>query len=101
MIVLLGAGLWSLLGWLAFASVDPVIGWIAGSAGLMKSAATAAGAKDVLGNLDVSGFFGQALAFLRLIGKPAVVVLWSIGILGLLTAPLILSKLIRLRGRLS
>lgn len=47
-VVVVGFVLWSLLAWLGYSLVDPVLGWLAANAGLLvdsgKDLATAAGA---------------------------------------------------------
>lgn len=106
-VVLVGLVLWSLLALVGYALVDPVLGWIAGNAGLLvdggKGLATAAGAGKEVGNivdgLNVSGFLGQVIALLRVILKPTIVVVWAIGALVLLAAPAILRKIERLLVR--
>jgi hypothetical protein len=102
-VVLVGLVLWSLLAWVGYVLVDPILGWVASSAGLLvdggKDIATATGSKEVgtiLDNLNVSGFMGQTIALLRVVLKPAVVAVWAIGAVVLLAAPLILSKIGRL-----
>lgn len=101
----LGLVLWSLLAWIGYVVVDPVLGWVAASTGVLldtgKSLATAAGAGNEVGavvdSLNVSGFLGQAIALLRVVLKPAIVGIWAIGTLALIAAPVILPKLGRLR----
>lgn len=104
--VLVGLVLWSLLAWVGYILVDPVLGWVASNAGLLvnggKGLATAAGAGKevgtVLDNLDVTGFLGQAIALLRVIIKPAIIALWAIGALVLIAAAAILPRIGRLLG---
>ncbi|GAA5168989.1 MULTISPECIES: hypothetical protein [Halomonadaceae] len=105
-VVLVGLALWSLLALIGYALVDPVLGWIAISAGLLedggKSLATAAGVGKEVGNfvdgLNVSGLSGQVIALLRVIARPAIIVFWAIGALTLIAAPVILPRLGRLLG---
>lgn len=103
-VVLVGLVLWSLLAWVGYALVDPVLGWVAANAGLLvdggKGLATGAGKEvgSVVDNLNVSGFLGQAIALLRVIVKPAIIVLWVIGTLVLIAAPVILPRIGRLLG---
>lgn len=93
--------LWSFLAWVAYVSADPVLGWLGGNADLVgqgaKGAATAAGAG---GKVDVGVFFGQTVAFLQRVAKPAIISIWAIGGLGVLAAPLALPWIMRLRRRL-
>lgn len=105
-VVIMGLAVWTLVAWIAYALVDPVLGWVAGSAGVLvdggKDLATAAGAgKDVgavIDNLNASGFLGQAIALFRLVIKPTIVVLWAIGVLVLLATPMFLPRIGRLLG---
>lgn len=105
-VVIAGLAVWSLLAWIGYALVDPILGWVAASAGLLadgaKGLATATGAGkevgSVLDSLNVSGFLGQAIALLRVVLKPAIIVLWAIGALALIAAPVILPRIGRLLG---
>ncbi len=105
-VVLVGLVLWSLLAWVGYILVDPILGWVAANAGLLvdggKGLATATGAGKEVGsvvdNLNVSGFLGQAIALLRVILKPAIIVLWVIGALALVAAPVILPRIGRMLG---
>ena len=100
-VVLVGLVLWSLLAWTGYALVDPVLGWISANVGLLvdggKSLATATGVgkevRNVVDNLNVSGFLGQTIALMRVGLKPTIIVLWAIGALILVAAPLILPKI--------
>lgn len=103
-IVIFGVALWSLGAWVAYTLADPFFGWVAASAGLLgdgaKGAATVAGAGSIAGNLDVSGFFGQTIAFFQAVAKPATLLVWAIGALGLLSAPFTIPWIVPLLGRL-
>lgn len=98
--------LWSLLAWAGYALVDPVLDWIAANVGLLvdggKDLATATGvgneAGSLIDSLGGSGFWEQANALLRAIVKPAIVVVWAIGALVIIAAPVILQKVGRLLG---
>ncbi|CCV15030.1 hypothetical protein [Mesorhizobium sp. STM 4661] len=85
---------WSLLAWVGYALVDPVLSWLAGTAG------SGQGVVAVVDSLNVGGVLGQAKALLRIVVKPAIVVLWAIGALVLIAAPLILPRIGRLLSRL-
>jgi len=106
-ILLVGLVLWSLLAWIAYSLVDPVVGWVAASAGLLvdggKGLATVVGAGKEVGavvdNLNVNDFLGQTIALLRVVLKPAIVIVWAIGALALFAAPVILRTTGRLLGR--
>jgi hypothetical protein len=105
-VAITGLAVWTLVAWIAYALVDPVLGWVAGSAGVLvdggKDLATAAGAgKDVgavIDNLNASGLLGQAIALFRVVIKPTIVVLWAIGVLVVLAAPVFLPRIGRLLG---
>ena len=105
-VVIIGLAVWSLVAWIAYALVDSVLGWAAGSTSVLidggKDLATATGTgKDVgtvLDNLNAGGLLGQAITFLRIVIKPTVVVLWAIGALVIIAAPVILPRLRRLLG---
>ncbi len=93
---------WTALAGVVFLVVDPVVTWIAANAGLLANtgtaAATAAGgevAGAVLGQIDVSTFFGQAMALIAAIAKPLVVFVWLLGSAALLLAPAVLPRLSR------
>lgn len=103
--VLVGLALWSLIVWIGYALVDPILGWVAANAGLVidsgKGLATGAGkdAASVLQRINASEVLGQTIIFLSAVLKPAIVVLWAIGALALLAMPLILPRLGGLLGR--
>jgi len=106
-VVIVGLAVWSLLAWVGYALVDPVLGWVAANAGLLadggKGLATATGAGKEVGSvvdgLNVNGFLGQAIALLQAVVKPAIIVVWAIGALALVAAPVILPRVGRLLGR--
>lgn len=106
-VVLVGLILWSLFAWIGYALVDPVLSWVAANAGVLLdtgkglAAATEAG-KEVgaaVDTLNVGGLLGQAIALLRVVLKPAIVIVWAIGALLLVAAPFIISKVGRLLAR--
>lgn len=103
-LVFVVVALWSLAAWAAYTMADPFYGWVAASTGLLgdgaKSAATVAGAGSIAANLDVSGFLGQAIAFLQAVTKPVIWIVWAVGALALLAAPLIIPRIAPLLGRL-
>lgn len=100
---LVGLVLWSLLAWVGYVLVDPILGWVAASVGLLvdggKDIVSATGGKEVgtiLDNLNVSGFLGQITALSRVVLKPVIVVVWTIGALILVATPFILPKIGRM-----
>lgn len=106
--VMVSLAVWSLVAWVGYVSVDGVLGWVAGNAGLAvdsgKDLATAAGvgkeAGRLVDGLDVGGVLGQVIALLRAVAKPMVIVLWAIGAVLLVAAPFILPRIERLLGAL-
>lgn len=106
-VVIVGLAGWSLLAWISYAMADSILSWIAANTGLLvdggKGLATATGAGKEVGSavdtLNVGGFSGQAIALVRVVLKPAIIVLWAIGALALIAAPVILPRIARLLGR--
>ena len=103
---LVGLVLWSLLAWVGYLLVDPILGWVAASVGLLvdggKDIVSATGGKEVgtiLDNIYVSGFLGQIIALSRVVLKPTILVVWAIGALILVAAPFILPKIGRMFAR--
>lgn len=100
-VVIAGLAVWSLLAWVAYALTDPVLGWVAASAGLIvesgKNIATVAGVGKEVGtvvdSLNTTGLLGQAVALLRIIMKPMIVITWGIGALALIVAPRLLREM--------
>lgn len=77
---------WSLVVWVAYSMIDPVLGWLAASApNLMnvgKEAAIAAGGKpagDLLQALNADGLFSQIVRLLQVIAKPLLIAIWLMG----------------------
>lgn len=106
-VALVGLVLWSLFAWIGYILVDPVLNWVALNAGVLLDtgkglAAVTEGGKEVgavVDNLNVSGLLGQAIALLRAVVKPAIVIVWAIGALALIAAPVILPRVGRLLDR--
>lgn len=107
--MLAGVVVWTLVAWLGYVAVDPVMRWLAGSAGLLvdggKAIAAVAGVGKEVGavadGINTSGFIGQSLALIQAILKPLIVVGWGLGVIALIAAPLVLRRiggLRRLRG---
>lgn len=96
-----GLIVWSTVALIGYVSVDSLLGWAAANAGLAvdsgKKLVTAVGvgkeAVGVVDGLNVGGFLEQAISVLRVVAKPAIVVLWAIGAVALIAAPFILSKI--------
>ncbi|MES2665314.1 MAG: hypothetical protein V4712_04390 [Pseudomonadota bacterium] len=104
---LAGLVIWSLIAWAAYLAVGPILTWVASSAGLLvdtgKSIASLTEAGKVAGNvldgLNVTGLAGQAIVLMQAVAGPVIVVVWALGALALLAAPLILPRAGRLIGR--
>jgi hypothetical protein len=104
---LVGVALWTLLAWLSYASVDAVMNWLAANAGAVieggKDLAGAAGVGKEAGSfaerLNAGGFVAEVTKLLQVALRPAIVVVWALGVLGLLAAPLLVSRVRRMVGR--
>lgn len=100
-VVVVGFMMWTLLAWTAYALADGVVGWLAANAGVVvesgKNLATAAGAgkeaASMVDRLNPSGWIAQAATLLQVVLKPAIILLWAVGAIALLGAPLILSRI--------
>lgn len=106
-VAIVGLAVWSLLAGIGYTMADSILGWIAANTGLLvdggKGLATATGVGKEVGSavdtLNVGGFSGQAIALVRVVLKPAIIVLWAIGALAVIAAPVILPRIGRLLGR--
>ena len=84
-----------------FLLVDPVLSWLAAAMGAVsqtgKDAATILGAGELGGILidgaNASGLPGLVLGALALLAKPAIVLMWGIGMAILVGLPLVARKL--------
>lgn len=102
--VLVGLVVWSAVAWIGYASVDNFLSWAGANAGIAvdsgKTVASAVGVgKEVVGLVDalnVGGILSWAIPLLQTAAKPAIIVLWGIGVLAFLAAPLLLSRVGRL-----
>lgn len=105
-IAIAGLAGWSLLAWVGYALVDPILGWVTASAGLLADGATDLASVtgtgkevgSILDSLNTSGFLGQAIAWLGVVLKPAIVIVWAIGAVVLIAAPMVLPRIGRLLG---
>lgn len=89
-LALAGVGIWSLLAWAAYGVAEPFFGWAAANAGPFGSGLGVGGIGNLLGRLS---------AGLQSVAQPAILIVWAIGALGLLTVPMILPAILRMRGR--
>ncbi|HDZ74507.1 MAG TPA: hypothetical protein ENH55_17425 [Aurantimonas coralicida] len=98
---MIGLIIWSLLAWGAYLLVDPVLGWFAGSVRPLADAGTgvarwfgleqqAAASRDVA---NVDGLAGGLIGLVHVVAEPAILILWVLGSLALLAAPLVPSRL--------
>lgn len=105
--LMVGLVMWSLLAWATYVLVDPALDWIAAGTGTLvdsgKAVATATGVGKEIGGvaegLNAGGFWDWILALLRVVLKPAIIIVWAIGALALIAAPAILPMIVGLRGR--
>jgi hypothetical protein len=105
--VFVGIALWSLFAWFGYASADAVLDWLASNVGRVveggKDLAGAVGfgkeAGSLAERLNASGFLGQVIKLLHSIFKPLIVVVWGLGVLALLAAPLLAARVRRFSGR--
>ncbi len=97
---------WSLVAWVGYVAVDPVLRWIAGSAGLLvdsgKALAAVAGVGKEVGaiadSINATGLLGQTLALLQTILKPIIVIGWALGAIAIIAAPFVLRRMGGLRA---
>lgn len=97
---------WSLLSGLGYMLADPVLSWLGAVAtGVVQNGqgvAEAYGGKaagEAVKALDSSGVMGQILAAAQTILKPAIIVVWGLGMLLLATLPKLAGAAGRLLGR--
>lgn len=97
--ILIGLTLRSLLAWIGYVSADGILNWIAGNAGaVIENGKTIAGAgvgKDAIilvEGLNLGDLAGSAIASLKLVLKPAIILIWAIAALVLVAIFLILAK---------
>lgn len=99
-VILIGLTLWSFLAWIGYSSADGILNWIAGNADTVvengKTIGRASGiGKDaitVIEGLKLGDLAGSAIALLKIVLKPAIIVIWAIGASVLVAVPLILAK---------
>ncbi|WP_306225066.1 hypothetical protein [Bosea beijingensis] len=104
-LALLAMAAWSLFAWFAYSLADPVLAWLSTSAPALvdsgRGAVESYGGKaagDALKTLDMGGLAGQAIALLKLVVKPAIVVIWVLGMVALAVLPMLMSAVRRLFG---
>ncbi|WP_448953297.1 hypothetical protein [Labrys neptuniae] len=101
MLVFAAASIWSLLAVVIYLAISPILDWLGANAGGVisggKNIATAAGAdKNVMNAIDGIDLAGASASLLNLtagIAKPAVVVIWLLGMAAILAVPFITRKL--------
>jgi hypothetical protein len=94
---------WSGLAWMVYALADPLLGWLAANLGVLidsgRNVATAVGGSEVgglAGPLDMESLGGQLIAWLRVLLKPAILLVWALGALIIAATPLVLPRILRL-----
>ncbi|MBE7185975.1 MAG: hypothetical protein INR68_16380 [Methylobacterium mesophilicum] len=97
---------WSLLAWFGYMAADPLLVWLGSALGVVvessQGVAEAFGGKpagEVFGALNAGGAGAQILAVASLILKPAIVVIWALGMVALAVLPTLASVAGRLLGR--
>ncbi|MGE0725070.1 MAG: hypothetical protein AB7O45_11890 [Alphaproteobacteria bacterium] len=91
---------WSLLAWATYAGGDAILDWTRRNAGGIvqagKDAATSAGVgKEVVGaatSPGVTGAVDQGLGVLDAALRPAIIVIWLLGLVSILAAPFVLRR---------
>jgi hypothetical protein len=103
----LGALVWSLLAWLGYGLADGILRWLASSVGTVveggRGLAGAAGVGREVGAaidaVQLSGVLGWLISLLAVVLKPAIVLVWGLGVAALLAAPVLLPRLAGRFGR--
>lgn len=107
LIVMLGGmAVWSLLAWIGYSLADPLLAWLGttvlGVAESGRGLAVAVGGQPAGAALDIvnaGGLATQALALLQLLVKPAIVLIWLVGMMVLMALPFLLPLARRLTSR--
>jgi len=94
---------WSLVAWIAYGLADGVLGWLAdGSGAAVEAGRGIAGAAGVgrevgaaIDGANLGGLLGQGFTLLRAIAKPAIVLIWLLGGIVILAAPLVVPRILR------
>lgn len=94
--------LWSALVWLGYTGLDALLTWLSASGDSLaqagKNVGTAFGVGKEVGavadSLKAGGLWEQAIALMRLLLKPAVVIVWLLGAVVLMVLPRLLGKII-------
>ncbi|MBL8577289.1 MAG: hypothetical protein JNK47_08705 [Mesorhizobium sp.] len=104
--IAVAVAVWSLMAWIGYNAADPVVAWLGSIVlGVIENGqgvAEAFGGKpagEVVKALDGGGLAGQILALVQIIIKPAIVVIWALGIVALMMLPLLASLGRRIIGR--
>lgn len=105
-VIAVAVAVWSLMAWIGYNAADPVVAWLGSIVlGVIENGqgvAEAFGGKpagEVVKALDGGGLAGQILALVQIIIKPAIVVIWALGIVALMMLPLLASLGRRIIGR--
>ncbi|WP_198672091.1 hypothetical protein [Pseudogemmobacter bohemicus] len=105
-VMMVGIVVWSLLAWVGYSLADPLLAWLGaavlGVAEGGRGLAVAVGGQPAGAAMDMvnaGGLAAQAMALLQLLVKPAIVLIWLLGIVALLALPFLLPLARRLASR--
>lgn len=103
-VVLIVMVVWSFFAWFAYTVIDPVLAWLmaiaSGAIANGQGVAETFGGKPVgeaVRALDASGLIGQLLGLVLILAKPAIVILWVLGLAALAALPIFASLARRLK----
>lgn len=104
---IVGIAIWSLIALVAFLLADPVLAWLSAAMGVAlstgKDAASVLGAGEIAGILvdsaNATGLPELAMNLLNLLAKPAIVVVWLLGVVVMLILPALAGKAAQLGNR--
>lgn len=106
-VVIFGLLAWTVVAYIGYVALDMVLSWLATSGGAVlqagKNAGSAIGVGKEVGvaidSLKSTGLFDQAVSLLRIILKPAAIVIWGLGALLIVLLPRMLWRLDGAFGR--
>lgn len=98
---MVGILIWSLLALFAFVIADPLLNWLSAALGVVvangESAAKMVGGEGIasvlMSGVDANGLAQLVMDLLNLVAKPAIVVVWAIGVVILLVLPWLVRKI--------
>lgn len=106
-VVIFGLLAWTIVVYVGYLALDIILSWLATSGGAVLQAGKDAGSaigvgKEVgiaIDSLKSTGLFDQAVSWLRIILKPAAIVIWGLGALLIVLLPRMLWRLAGAFGR--